>query len=165
MISKYFYKLLGKLVGICFSILNLLLLGNLPPLGSVCVIIEDQGKFLVVERQRGQYVFPGGFMRWREQPTQAAQRECREETGLEIKVLHLIGCSVNPSDRFGRLATISIIYHAEVVGGKLQGSIEGQPRWLDEAALPGSLYAQQVGIYEHYRAHQEIFAKLHSQPE
>jgi 8-oxo-dGTP diphosphatase len=162
-ISKYFYKLLSKLVGICFSILNLILFGNLPPLGSVCIIVENQGKFLVVERHKGQYVFPGGFIRWREHPTQAAQRECREETGLEIKELHLIGCSANPSDRFGRLGTISIIYDAEVIGGELHGSIEGQPRWLDETALPAFLYTEHVGVYEHYCTCKEFFSRLHPQ--
>ncbi len=41
-----FYSLLKKLVGIFFNILNILLAGNLPPFGCVCVIVEDQDKYL-----------------------------------------------------------------------------------------------------------------------
>ncbi len=116
MLKNLLYRVFKRLVGVCFNILNLLLAGNLPPFGSVCVVVEDQGKYLVVERAEGSLVFPGGFMRWRENPVQSALRECEEETGLSVKVNGLIGCSSNIGENFTRMSSLTIIYEAEVAG-------------------------------------------------
>src|SRR5438874_6462158 len=118
--------MLKDLVGVFFNILNLLLAGNLPPFGSVSIVIKNQDSYLVIERPEGGFVFPGGFMRWSEHPVQTAQRECMEETGLKLEVKELIGCSSTTSSRFTRMSTLTVIYYAEVVAGKLKKSIEGQ---------------------------------------
>ena len=144
-----------RLVGVCFNILNLLLAGNLPPLGSVCVIVEDQGKYLVVERRGGSLVFPGGFMRWRENPVQTALRECEEETGLQLKVNGLIGCSSNISENFTRMSSLTVIYEAEVIGGELKRSIEGRPRWVEESDLRMRVYKKQRGILDRFLYYRE----------
>ena len=149
------YELFKKLVAVCFNLLNFLLLGNLPPLGSVCVIAEDQGKYLLVRRPGGAYVFPGGFVRWKEHPAQSAQRECLEETGLRVTIQGLIGCSATPSERLTKMSSITVIYRAEVIDGQLRNTIEGQACWIDAAQLPSCLYRQQRGIYEHYLRYQE----------
>ena len=144
-----------RLVGVCFNILNLLLAGNLPPLGSVCVIVEDQDRYLVVERAGGSFVFPGGFMRWRENPLQTALRECEEETGLHLEVNRLIGCSSNISENLTRMSSLTVIYEAEVIGGELKRSIEGQPRWIDESELRMRVYKKQKGILDHFLNYRE----------
>lgn len=149
------YELFKKLVAVCFNLLNFLLLGNLPPLGSVCVIVEDQGRYLLVRRPGGKYVFPGGFMRWREHPVQAAKRECLEETGMHITIQGLIGCSANRSDRITKMSSLTVIYRAKVIDGQLRNTIEGQARWIDSAQLPSSLHKLQRGIYDHYVRYQE----------
>jgi ADP-ribose pyrophosphatase YjhB (NUDIX family) len=154
-IAKFFYRMLSKLVALSFSILNLLLGGNLPPFGSVSIIVEDQGKLLVVRRHKGKFVFPGGFIRWSELPERAAQRECLEETGIEVKILNVLGYSANPSDGFGKLGTFSIIYLAQATGGQLRSSIEGLACWLNEAELPGLLNPHQLGVYECFRSYKE----------
>lgn len=147
--------MLKKLVGISFNILNLLLAGNLPPLGCVCVIVEDQKKYLVVERPEGGYVFPCGFMRWREHSTQAALRECLEETGLHLKIHTLIGCSSSRSDHITRMSTLTVIYLAEVTGGELRTSIEGRACWLSETDMLRLLHPQQVGVFEYFMRYRE----------
>lgn len=147
--------MLKRLVGIFFNVLNLLLAGNLPPFGCVCVIVEDQNQYLVVERPKGGYVFPGGFMRWREQPMQTAQRECEEETGLRLEVKTLIGCSSNASDHITRMSTLTVIYLAEVVGGNLKNSIEGRACWLPEADIMRLLHPRQGGLFEHFMRYRE----------
>ncbi len=144
------YALFKQFVGVCFNLLNFLLLGNLPPLGSVCVIIEDEGKYLLVKRPDGAYVFPGGFMRWKERPAQSAERECLEETGLSITIKGLIGCSANPSEKLTKMSSLTMIYRAAVIDGQLRNTIEGQACWLDATELPSRLYKQQRGIYDHY---------------
>jgi 8-oxo-dGTP diphosphatase len=151
-----FYELFKKLVAVCFNLLNFLLLGNLPPLGSVCVVVEDQGKYLLIRRPGGKYVFPGGFMRWREHPVQSAKRECLEETGLRITIQGLIGCSANPSNRLTKMSSLTVIYRASVIDGELlRSTIEGQACWIDSTELPSCLHHLQSGIYDHYLRYQE----------
>src|SRR5579859_1864048 len=149
------YRMLKRLVGVFFNILNLLLAGNLPPFGCVCIIVEDRDRYLVIERPEGGCVFPGGFMRWRESPLQTAQREFEEETGLQLKVNRLIGCSSNSSVNVMGMSTLSVIYQAEVVGGEMKRSIEGQPCWLDRPELLKRLHKQQKGILDHFLQHCE----------
>ena len=156
MLKNLLYRMFKRLVGVCFNILNLLLAGNLPPLGSVCVIVEDQDRYLVVERTGGSFVFPGGFMRWRENPLQTALRECEEETGLRLKVNGLIGCSSNSSENFTRMSSLTVIYQAEVIGGELKRSIEGQPRWIDESELRMRVYKKQKGILYHFLNYRKL---------
>jgi 8-oxo-dGTP diphosphatase len=154
-LKNLLYQMFKRLVGVCFNILNVLLVGNLPPLGSVCVIVEDQDKYLVVERRGGKLVFPGGFMRWRENPVQTALRECEEETGLQLKVSGLIGCSSNPSENFTRMSSLTVIYEAEVIGGELKRSIEGKPCWVDESELRKRVYKKQKGILDRFLYYRE----------
>lgn len=149
-LKSVLYRLLKRLVGIFFNVLNVILAGNLPPFGCVCVVVVHEGKILVVERPEGGFVFPGGFMRWREHPLETARRECTEETGVQLQVNGLIGCSATPSDSFSRMSTLTVIYFAEMTGGKLKGSIEGKPCWQDTADLQQRLQRRQMGILDHY---------------
>ena len=151
-----FYSVLKTLVGIFFNILNVLLAGNLPPFGSVCVIVEEQGRYLFIEKAKGKFVLPSGFMRWREHPIQTAQREGKEETGLDLRIGDVVGYYTNISPRFDLMSTLTIAFAAEVAGGELRKSIEGQPVWLTEAELNVKLrphYRKVIEDYIHHRQH------------
>lgn len=154
-LKQFLYRIVQGLVPICFNSLNFLLAGNLPPLGSACVIVEDQGRFLLLERPGGMIAFPGGFMRWREYPAETARREFREETGLEVRLFDTIGTYAHKSTQFNRLSTLTIAFVGEVVGGSLKSSIEGHPCWLDEAHLRERLAIQYKGMLEDYVASRE----------
>lgn len=148
------YNLLKRLVGVFFNTLNLLLAGNLPPLGTVCVIVEEHGHYLVIKHPTGGVVPPGGFIRWRENPSQAAQREAEEETGLRVELRAIIGCYSMINSRFDYMNALTLVYHGEVIGGKLRSSIEGQPCWIHEAELRSRLksaYKPMLDDYFHYR--------------
>ena len=144
------YRMLNKFVGVFFNLLNLLLGGNLPPFGSVCMIVEDQGRYLVIQRPEGKTVFPSGFVRWREHPEQTVLREGKEETGLELRVGEFVGYASVVSAHFMRMSSLTLIYGADVVGGQLRGSVEGDPCWLDETELRNKMDAQQRSIFERY---------------
>jgi 8-oxo-dGTP diphosphatase len=64
------------------------------PKVSVAVLAEQDGRVLMVKRTmnpgRGSWCFPGGFMESGETPQEAAIRECKEETGLDILITKLI---------------------------------------------------------------------------
>lgn len=55
-------------------------------------VVEHRGNYLIGERPQGValaglWEFPGGKVQPDETPEQAAVRECREETGLEVTVV------------------------------------------------------------------------------
>ncbi len=129
------YDLLKVCVSIFFNIMNKLMGGKLPPFGSAAVIVEQEERFLVVELPRGRIAFPGGFMNWHETPQQAAQREGKEETGLDLCIDELLNVYNGASTSWTHMSTISFVFIGHVVGGKLQKNIEGTPHWLTEAEL------------------------------
>ena len=153
------YDLLKKLVSICFNLLNKLLGGGLPPFGSVAVIVEQDNRFLMVELPRGRLAFPGGFMQWAETPAQAAQREGKEETGLDLHIGNLINIQSRPSRTLFRMSTICFIYSGEVTGGKLRKNMEGKPRWLTEKEIRAHFGEETLGVLDDYhryrRPHQD----------
>ena len=145
-----FYHILKKIVSVFFNTLNLLMAGNLPPFCCTSVVVEKDRHFLVVELGSGETVFPGGFMRWREQPEQTAQRECREETGLQIHLNGLIGYYPTSSYQLDRMSTLNLAYAAEVTGGTLRDSIEGHPYWISEGELREKLSPRYHIILDDY---------------
>jgi ADP-ribose pyrophosphatase YjhB (NUDIX family) len=144
------YKLLKKYVGVFFNILNVLLGGNLPPFGCVNVIVEEQGRYLMVELPNGYLAFPGGFMRWGEHPQQAARRETREETGYLLEVGDMTGYYSSVSQSIDRMSTVTLAFQAKVVSGELRGSIEGKPCWVDEQTLHQRLLPRCIDIFDDY---------------
>lgn len=151
------YQALKKIASVVFNLFNLLLLGNLPPFGCVSVVVEENAQFLVVELSNKKVVFPGGFMRWREHPAQAALREGKEETGLMLRTGNVIGYLTYASTQFTRMSTINIVYEGEVVGGTLRSSIEGRPFWLHESELRDKLNQDNravLDMYLRYRSQQ-----------
>lgn len=55
--------------------------------GAIVIVRNDNGDLLLVQerfRERGAWGLPGGFMRQRETPRQAAVRELGEEVGIQL---------------------------------------------------------------------------------
>ncbi len=65
-----------------------------PRVGSA-VLVEKGGKFLLGKRNkknyRGYWVFPGGGVRWGETIKDAAIREIKEETNLDVEIVKFLG--------------------------------------------------------------------------
>jgi 8-oxo-dGTP diphosphatase len=107
------------------------------------VLIEQAGRVLLVRRNitpyRDHWDIPGGFVHESEHPTDAARREAREETGLEVQLTRLLGIFV---DRYGEGAdyTFNVYYRARVVGGTLAPADDAaEARWFAPGALPAAL--------------------------
>jgi len=86
------------------------------------VIVEREGQVLLVRRRmrprEGSWTFPAGFVESDEDPADAAARECREETGLEVEIVDLL--DVIAGQEHPRGADIVIVYQARITGGQLE---------------------------------------------
>ena len=89
-------------------------------------------------------------MRWGERPQETAQREALEETGYLLEIGNMIGCYSSVSRKVDRMSTITMVFHAKVVGGEPHGSIEGQPCWVDETTVRQKLSGHCRGIFNDY---------------
>src|SRR5260370_7338536 len=111
MLKRILYRVLRKLVGISFNVLNVCLAGNLPPFGCISVIVEDQGRFLLLRRPEGCFVFPGGFVRLREHPRRTAPPEFKEETGFQVQFHPVIPCPPTSTPTLHIPTTFTIAYY------------------------------------------------------
>jgi ADP-ribose pyrophosphatase YjhB (NUDIX family) len=144
------YDLLKVSVSVIFNMLNKLLGGKLPPLGSAGVVVEKDDHYLVVVLPRKRVVFPGGFMTWHETPQQAAEREGREETGLKLEVDSFIAFYSLASTGWMNMSTTSFMYHANVVGGELCSSAEGHACWMHIDELRTCITGHSIAVLEDY---------------
>jgi 8-oxo-dGTP diphosphatase len=95
------------------------------PLLAVDAIILFQGGVVLIRREnppyKGCYAFPGGFVEVGESTETAVGREAKEETGLEIDILSLVGVYSDPA-RDPRGHVVSICYLAGGRGTLQSGS-------------------------------------------
>lgn len=87
------------------------------PLPTVDVVIHVPGRGIVlVERKNPPlgWALPGGFVDCGETCEEAAVREAREETGLDVVLTGLLGVYSDPV-RDPRRHTISVVYTAQAV--------------------------------------------------
>ena len=89
------------------------------PKVAVGTIIRTNDDRLVLVRRAiepgyGLWVFPGGYVDRGERVLEAALREAREESGLEVRIDGLVNIY-----SYGGMAPIIIVYAATMVGGEL----------------------------------------------
>ncbi|MDE2089928.1 MAG: NUDIX hydrolase [Gammaproteobacteria bacterium] len=91
------------------------------PLLTVDVVIEMMDRpgrpVVLIERRNPPpgWALPGGFVDPGETLEQAAMREAREETGLDVHLKALLGCYSDPA-RDPRGHTVSAVYVAQAQG-------------------------------------------------
>ena len=122
-------KIKGLLAGWIFRIIALLTLGQISPILSACVIVEQDGKFLLIDRSDGLgYTIPGGIVRYRETVEHCVLREAREETGYTVTIDGIVGV-YSSIKRDPRFRAVSIAYKGTIVSGSVHESGEGKPDW------------------------------------
>jgi len=125
------------------------------PIPTVDIIIElDGGGIILIKRAKEPFgwAIPGGFVDYGESLEDAARREAREETSLQVELLGQFGAYSAP-DRDPRHHTISVVFLARA---------RGKPEAKDDALevgvftredLPSSLAFDHAQILADYFAH------------
>jgi ADP-ribose pyrophosphatase YjhB (NUDIX family) len=97
-----------------------------PKVGADAAIFNEAGDILLVRRaDDGQWCLPCGWVEPNETPAQAAVRETKEETGLDIHVLQLVDVFTRlPNTGHGPHSAVAVVYLCEITGGMLTTSHE-----------------------------------------
>ncbi|MEV7227284.1 NUDIX domain-containing protein [Polymorphospora sp. NPDC051019] len=110
---------------------------------AVTVFVQDdEGRVLLIQRtDNGLWALPGGAQDFGEYIAEAAVRETREETGIEVQVTDVVGIYTNPnhvveySDGEVR-QQFSICFRARYIGGRPTISDESSVvSWVPQAEL------------------------------
>lgn len=114
-----------------------------PLVGCDVFITNKEKEVLLIKRaDNGLWAMPGGCNDLGETPSECAIRECKEETGFEVKLLGLIGVwsSINyeyvhypwKENEF-----VHLVFKGEIIGGKSSTSSETEEiGWFKERKLP-----------------------------
>jgi 8-oxo-dGTP diphosphatase len=111
-----------------------------PLLATDCVVFDGRGRVLLIRRAHppfeGQYALPGGFVEIGETVETACRRELKEETGVDVRDLKLVGVYSDPK-RDPRAHTCSAAYlasvdSAEPVAGDDAAGAEWVADWRSE---------------------------------
>lgn len=105
-----------------------------PSLATDCVLFDAQDRVLLIRRGnapfKGNYAIPGGFVDVGESVETACRRELKEETGLTVGKLRLVGVYSEP-DRDPRSHVVSVVYMGEVKTAKPKaGDDASDARWV-----------------------------------
>lgn len=122
-------KIKGILAGVIFRLIALLTLGKISPIISACIIVERDGKLLLIERSDGLgYTVPGGIVRYNETVEQCVLREAREETGYRVAMQSFVGV-YSSLKRDPRFRAVALVYRGVIVEGVEHHSKEGKACW------------------------------------
>jgi 8-oxo-dGTP diphosphatase len=129
-----------------------------PPLTvDVVIELEDRPGRPVVLIERGHpppgFALPGGFVEFGETVEEAARREVREETGLDIRIVALLGVYSDPA-RDPRGHTVSVVYVARARGEPVAGD-DAAGVLVADAAAPPPLAFDHGRILADYRARRD----------
>lgn len=148
----------GWLAGIIHRLIALLTLGQISPLLGVGIVIEKDGKVLVIERTDGLgYNMPGGIVRYKETVEDSVLREAYEETGYHVQITGLIGV-YSAHGRDPRFRSVAIAYKGITLDGALRASPEGKPCWLPPSELFGHMAFDGELILKDYLSGQQRFS-------
>jgi ADP-ribose pyrophosphatase YjhB (NUDIX family) len=122
------------------------------PTVDILIELEDQGILLI---NRKNYPFgwaiPGGFVDYGESLEDAAIREAKEETGLEVKIIRQFHTYSRP-DRDPRHHTISTVYIAKANGTPLAADDAAEVGIFTEDTLPSRIAFDHREILSDYFA-------------
>ncbi|HHN93539.1 MAG TPA: GNAT family N-acetyltransferase [Anaerolineae bacterium] len=123
------------------------------PVPGAGVLVEMDDGIVLVRRGQppfvGWWALPAGYIEEDESVEQAAVRECKEETGLDVELLELFGVYSFPEGPVQ--SGIIIFYRARPVGGELRAGDDAQ----DVGVFPPDGLPEKLA----FRTHREVLAR------
>lgn len=130
---------------------------------TASIYIVQKGKVLMHKHKKlGIWLPPGGHIELDEDPNQAALREAKEESGLDVEIIGHPRLEEAPKDGSKDLIPpmyinrhnfnethehVDLVYFARPIGGTLQSEEEGgEIGWFDEDALVQNEKAFRDGV-------------------
>ncbi len=116
------------------------------PKVAAAVIVDRAGDILLTRRAhdpgRGLWGLPAGYMEWDEPVQDAAVREAREETGLDVGLRRLVGVYSYPAR-----GVLLVVYAGRIEGGELCASDESEEvAFFPPNALPPLAFPENAAI-------------------
>lgn len=121
------------------------------PLPTVDIIIEYLGGLVLIERRNPPpgWALPGGFIDYGESAEQAATREAKEETGLDLADLRQFHVYSDPG-RDSRFHTITTVFTARGSGRLAAADDAAEARVFATTDLPAVMAFDHRRIIEDY---------------
>jgi len=140
----------GRQRQVC-SVCSFILYRN--PVPGAGVLVEMEEGIVLVQRGQppfvGWWALPSGYIEANESVEQAAVRECKEETGLDVELVELFGVYSFPDGPVQ--SGIVIFYRARPLGGDLKAGDDAQDVGI---FLPDSLPEKLA-----FRTHREVLVR------
>jgi 8-oxo-dGTP pyrophosphatase MutT (NUDIX family) len=136
------------------------LVGTRPLLlpGTLVIVVDELDRILLTRRvDTGEWSLPGGHMEPGETITQTGRREVREEVGIDVGEMTLVGIFSGPDYYYkypngDEIYKVTVVYSAPWLPGELRldrAEVSGAEFFaLDE--IPGNVIAHEVPIIERY---------------
>jgi 8-oxo-dGTP diphosphatase len=122
-----------------------------PTVDLILMDAEREGIFLIQRKNEPHgWALPGGFVDYGESLEDAARREGREETSLQIELLEQVGAYGDPG-RDPRFHTVTVVYAAIGRGEAEARDDAGTIRFFRWSALPGEMAFDHRKILDDYR--------------
>ncbi len=122
------------------------------PYLTVDLIIETEGGIVLIERKNppSGWALPGGFVDYGESLENAAIREAKEETSLDIELVRQFHAYSDPA-RDARQHNATLVFIAHAVGGELEGRDDARRAGVfARESLPSPLAFDHGQILEDY---------------
>ena len=127
------------------------------PFLAADIIIEIEGGIVLVERRNPPHgwALPGGFVEPGETVAAAALREAKEETGLEVELLELLGVYSDPRRDPRGFKTAGVVFISRASGTPVGGDDAATAKVFSLDALPADIpfdHPTIIADYRRYRA-------------
>ena len=121
------------------------------PIPTVDIIIEKNGNIILIKRENPPFgwAIPGGFIELGETVEVAAEREAKEETGVNVKNLKQFGVYSDP-ERDPRFHAISCVFTAETGEEPKASSDAKEAKFFSKDALPDDIVFDHKKIIDDY---------------
>lgn len=123
------------------------------PVPGAGVLVEMEGGVVLIRRghapHKGRWALPAGFIEADESIEEAAIRECKEETSLDVELVELFGVDSFPEGPVQ--SGIIVFYRARPVGGELRPG--------DDAAEAEVFGADGLPLDIAFRTHRTVLAR------